>query len=119
MTKFRQKLGKWSLVAIGLVLVTVLCTVIGSVLMRSGVDLVGLDGRLQGMYDVFRLLHVLAWLLLAWRWKYLIQWVHFKQWLNKEDADQWVAKGNKIVLVFGLYILIVVIGPTRMMQLIV
>lgn len=111
-----KRLLKFSLLLAALLGATVLFIIVGTALMRAGVDLVALDARLQGFYDFSRLVHIGLWLALVWRWERLIDWLIARGLMKAEHRQQWIDLKSKLLLVFGLYILLIVIGPTRIME---
>ncbi|RMX08149.1 hypothetical protein D8I35_03250 [Corticibacter populi] len=89
-------------------------SVVAMLMLRAGVDLVALDERLQGLFDVFRLAHLVAWLALFVRWPAAIDWCIGKGWLRSQDRAVWYGLKAKIMTALAAYILIVVVGPARL-----
>lgn len=90
-------------------------SVVAMLMMRSGVDLIALDQRLQRLLDVFRLAHLLAWLLLFVRWTAAVDLCVDRGWLRSEDRAAWYGLKTKIMTALGAYIVLVVVGPARLL----
>ncbi|THT98412.1 hypothetical protein E9531_14465 [Lampropedia puyangensis] len=95
-------------------LIVIAMMFVGVVFLRLGINLNSIPARMEPIYESVRLIHIAAWLVLAWKWNWLIDLMIKKGRIDFKNRDQWIEVKTKVLAMAAMYILLIVVGINRL-----